>query len=132
MRFLQNNIQSINTSLPLLRNTFNRLHIDVALLEEIWHPVDNVYINNYMYFSPIMKFRQGSEGGGVAIITHQNVKTVHLQEYDTDGLEAVWADVMLNDVRVVVGSAYMPPGDMSALGLLDTVVGNVLLNIHVS
>ena len=50
-----------------------------------------------------------------------------MQEYDTDGLEAVWADVMLNDVRVVVGSVYIPPGDMSALGLLDTVVGNVLL-----
>ena len=73
-----------------------------------------------------MKLRQVSEGG-VAIIIHQNVKTVHFQEYDTDGLGTVWADVMLNDVRVVVGSAYMPPGDMSALGLLDTVVGNVLL-----
>ena len=127
MRFLQNNIQSINTSLPSLRNTMNRLKIDVALLQEIWHPVDNtVHINNY--FSPIMKLRQGSEGGGVAIITHHNVKTVHLKEYDIDGLEAVWADIMLDNFRMVAGSVYIPPGDMSALDLLDIAVGDILKN----
>jgi len=47
--------------------------------------------NNFS--SPIIKLRQGSEGGGVAIITHQNVQCVHLKEYDVDGLEAVWADI---------------------------------------
>ena len=40
-----------------------------------------------------MKLRRGSEGGGVAIITHQDVRSVHLREYDMVGLEAVWADV---------------------------------------
>ena len=116
-----NNIQSVNTSLSLLRNTMNRLHIDVALLQEIWHPVNNtININNYS--SPIIKVRQGSEGGGVAIITHQNVKCVHLKEYDMAGLEAVWADIKLDDLRMVVGSVYVPPGDFSALALLDTVI----------
>jgi len=101
----------------------NRLHIDVALLQEIWHPNNTVYINNYL--SPIMKLRQGSQGGGVAIITHQKVRTVYLQEY-VAGLEAVWADIMLDNFRMVVGSVYLPPGDLSALALPDTVVGKIL------
>ena len=126
MRVLQNNIQSINTSLSLLRNTINRLQIDVALLQEVWHPNNPVYINSY--FAPIIKLRKGSEGGGVAIIVHQNVKSVHLQEYDMDGLEAVWAEIMLDDLRMVVGSVYIPPGDFSALDLLETVIGKIMCN----
>ena len=102
-----------------------RLNVDVALLQETWHPTDNTfYVKNY--FPPILKLRKGSEGGGVAIITHQNVKTVHLQEYDVVGLEAVWADIMMDDIRTVVGSVYIPPGDFTALTLLDTVVHNIL------
>jgi len=73
MKCLQNNIQSVNTSLPLLRYTLQKLHIDIALLQEVWHPVDGV-ISLRNYAPPIMKLRQGSEGGGVAIITRYNLK----------------------------------------------------------
>jgi len=73
-----------------------------------------------------MKLREGSEGGGVAIITHQNVKSVHLREYDIIGLEAVWADVMVNGLRVVVGSVYIAPGDVKALDILESVVDMIL------
>jgi len=64
--------------------------------------------------------------GGVVIITHQNVKAVHLREYEIDGLEVVWADVMLNGLRVVVGSVYFAPGDIKALDIFDAVIGNIL------
>jgi len=77
MRCLQNNIQSVNTSLSLLRYTMQRLQIDVALLQEVWHPPADT-INIHYYASTIMKLRQGSEGGGVAILTHRNVKSIHL------------------------------------------------------
>ena len=102
-----------------------RLQIDVALLQEIWHPTENT-INIRNYVSPIMKLRNGSEGGGVAIVLHKNVKFVHLSEFDMDGLEAVWADVMLNGFRVVVGSVYIAPGDIKALDILDNVVDKIL------
>ena len=55
MKCLQNNIQSINTSLSLLRHTMQRLQIDVALLQEVWHPLsDTINIRNYclLYTSP--------------------------------------------------------------------------------
>ena len=40
MRILQNNIQSICTSLPLLQNAAQRHQIDAILLQEMWHPPD--------------------------------------------------------------------------------------------
>jgi len=73
-----------------------------------------------------MKLRDSSEGGGVAIITHNKVKSVHLKEFDVDGLEAIWADVKLGKVRTVVGSVYIPPGDTTAIYKLDTVIGRIL------
>jgi len=125
MKILQNNIQSINTSLPLLRLTVQKLNIDVILPQEIWHPKeDGINIRNYT--QRIVKVHNGNEGGGVAIITTRNVKKVHLKEYDTDGLEAVWADVKVGNICTVVGLVYIPPGDDNALCLLDQVTGKIL------
>ena len=125
MRFLQNIIQSVNTSIQLLRHTVHRLNIDVILLQEIWQPSDgSITIKNYS--QPITKFRQGGKGGGVAIIPHRKVKIVHLKEYDMDGLKAVWAVILINKVQTVIGSVYVPPGDMSALSILDTVISKIL------
>ena len=124
MKCLQNNIQSLNTSLPLLRYVLQKHQIDVVLLQEVWHPAESINIRNFA--PPIMKLRQGSEGGGVSIITHQNVKSVHLHEYDMVGLEAVWADVMVNGLRAVVGSVYIAPGDIKALDILESVVDMIL------
>lgn len=125
MRVLQSNVQSVGTSLPLLRHTLQHRLIDVALLQEIWHPADDSFrIRNYA--EPMMKLRQCKEGGGVAIITHNKVKSVHLKEYDVDGLEAVWADVMIDKKRMVVGSVYIAPGDIQSLTLFDNVVDKIL------
>ena len=55
MNVLQNNIQSVRTSLPLLRHGLHRLQIDVALLQEVWHPIDGC-INITDYSQPIMKW----------------------------------------------------------------------------
>jgi len=68
MKILQNNIQSINTSLPLLRLAVQKLNIDIILLQEIWHPKDD-FIKIHNYTSPIVNLRKCNEGGGVAIIT---------------------------------------------------------------
>jgi len=41
-------------------------------------------------------------------------------------MEAVWADIKFDDHRMVVGSVYIPPGDFSALALLDTVICSIV------
>ena len=95
------------------------------MLQEIWHPPDGIF--NLRNFSPpIMKTRRKGEGGGVAILTHRNVKLVHLKEYEVDELEAVWVEVLCGKVRTVVGSVYIPPGEENGLCLLDTVIGKIL------
>lgn len=62
----------------------------------------------------------------MAIISHKKVKVVHLTEYDENGLEAVWAEVMVGKVRTVIGSVYVPPGDVAAINVLDMVIGKIL------
>jgi len=125
MRLLQVNIQSLNTSLQCLRYAMQSLQIDIAALQEIWHPADeSIHIKDYG--APIMKMRTGREGGGVAIYTKNCVKKVHLKHYDVNGLEAVWADVMVDKCRFVVGSVYIVPGDITALNLLDSTIEQIL------
>jgi len=34
-----------------------------------------------------------------------------------EGSEAVWADVKVGNIRTVVGSVYIAPGDDNALGI---------------
>ena len=94
-------------------------------MQEIWHPTENK-INVRDYTQQFVKVRKGREGGGVAIFTHRKVKAVFLKEYDVDNLEAVWADVKVGNVRAVVGSVYIPPGDITALDLLDKVIHEIL------
>jgi len=125
MRFLQCNIQSLNTSLQLLRQCVQRLDVDIIALQETWHPADG-YIHIKNFTQQFLKLRSGKEGGGVALFTHRRVKAVRLKEYETDDIEAVWADVKCGKVRTVVGSVYIPPGDISALDKLDKIVGRIL------
>ena len=54
MRLLQNNIQSITTSIPLLRHAVKRLDVDVITLQEIWHP-ENGSINIRDYTDQFVK-----------------------------------------------------------------------------
>jgi len=92
MRILQNNIQSVSASLPMLRQTLQRLDIDVVLLQEVWHIVNDC-INVRNYTNQYVRLRQGREGvellGGVAILTHRRVKAVKLREFEVDNLQAV-------------------------------------------
>jgi len=125
MRILQNNIQSICTSLPLLQNAAQRLQIDAILLQEVWHLLDG-FLKLRQFNNTITKLRNAREGGGVAIITHKDTKTVHMKQYEIDGLEAVWADVMCGSIRTIIGSVYIPPGDFKAMELFDTVIGNII------
>jgi len=125
MKLLQCNVQSVNTSSVLLQQTSYKLQVDIILLQEIWHPESgSLFINNYPHV--FTKVRQNAQGGGVAIIAHKDVKCVRLNQYEVDGLEAVWADVMVGKVRTVIGSIYIPPGDFNALRILEDVLDQIL------
>ena len=82
--------------------------------------------NSRQFNNPITKLRNAREGGGVAFITHKDTKTVHMKQYEIDGLEAVWADVVCGSVRTIISSVYIPSGDFKAMELFDTVTGNII------
>ena len=70
------------------------------------------------FLPPLIKQRENQEGGGVAIFVHKTAKVVQLHKYDVKGLEAIWAEVMIGEVRVVAGSVYIPPGQFNHMILL--------------
>jgi len=52
-------------------------------------------------------------------------KVVQLHEYDVKGLEAIWAEVMIGEVKVVAGSVYIPPGQFNHMILLREVLKKI-------
>lgn len=46
--------------------------LNAVLLQEVWHPEEDTF-NIWQYTKPVVKLRKGSEGGGVAILTHNKV-----------------------------------------------------------
>jgi len=121
--------ECINFSSPAATSC-GELHIDVILLQEIWQPPERIFtIRNFSAL--LTKIRTGKVGGRVAIVAHKHVRSVHLIEYEADGLQAVWAEVGCGKVRTAVGSIYniyIPPGDIAALELLDDVISRILQN----
>ena len=55
MRVLQNNIQSINTSKAFLNAAISRNNVDVVVLQEVWHPSDDLIFHGFR--KPTMKLR---------------------------------------------------------------------------
>jgi len=109
----------------MLRQVLKRLQVDIILLQEIWHPTEeNIRLRDYP--QKFIRMREGKEGGGVGIWVHRKVKAVYLDQYDKAKLEAVWVDVKVGKIRTVVGSVYIPPGDIDALDTLDMVIGDIL------
>ena len=53
---------------------------------------------------------------------------MHLKEFDVPNLEAIWAEICVGKVRTVIGSVYIPPGDISAIDLLDDVISRILVS----
>jgi len=90
---------------------------DILLLQEVGCPKETPVFRDFL--PPLVKIRNDKKGGGVAIYTHRKVKCVPLSKYEIDGVEAVWAEVMLGNIRITLGSAYIPPGEFQQLKRFD-------------
>ena len=96
-------------------------------MQEIWNPPEGSFtIKNFL--PPLTKTRTGKVGGGVAIVAHKRVRLVHLKEFNVADLEAIWAEVYVGKVRTVIGSIYIPPGNIQAIELLDDVIARILVS----
>ena len=99
-------------------------NIDIVLLQETWHPKEELKLYNFQ--KPLITERDSKGGGGTAILCRQNVKCVEMKEFNVKGLEAIWAEVMVGSFRFVVGSIYIPPGKIDDLSRFELVLKRVM------
>ena len=117
----------MNTSRYLLKTVTDQHQPDVIALQEVWKLPDDFKIPGYTCKSE--KLRDEKTGGGVAIFCKEGAKTVDLKEFQCDGLEATWCDIMIKGKRTVVGSVYINVGKIKEIDVLDQVIEKVL-KIH--
>ena len=66
---------------------------------------------------PITNLRTDRVGGSVAIAASNKAKMVSCEQYKTAGLEAVWAEVKVDNVKALIGSIYINVGKLKDLEL---------------
>ena len=113
---MQANLRSFHTSRNLLEMCAAVRKSKLLLAQEIWAEKESITLRDF--HPPLIKSRVNKEGGGVAIFVHKTVKWVQLTKYDTAGLEAVWAEVEIGNNRAVIGSVYIPRGQIKQIELL--------------
>jgi len=123
MKILQANVRSLNTTKDMLQLAQVTHQAHILLLQEVWNIRNNSHLRDFM--PPVMKVRDNSCGGGVAIYAHVSAKLVPLTCYDVDSLEAVWAKVMVGNISCVIGSVYIPPGAADKIKLLAKQLAHV-------
>ena len=124
MRILQSNIQSVNTSKYFIKQACNKHQPDVIALQEVWALPKDFEIKGYVLAAK--KLRATENYGGVAIFCKKNAKIADIgTTYETDGLEATWADIMIKGKRIVIGSVYINVGKIGEIDLLEEVIQKV-------
>ena len=62
----------------------------------------------------------------MAIVCHKKAKCAERKDYEVRGLEAIWAEVMVNSSKMIVGSVYIPPGKSEILNKFELVLTRIL------
>ena len=96
-------------------------NVDVVLLQETWSP-KNPSLNDFQ--RPLLLPR-GDGFGGVGIWVRKNVKVVEHKNLQVSGLEAIWAEVMLKNVRCLVGSIYININKLEDIVKLGNVIDRI-------
>ena len=113
-RVNQCNIRSLNTSTKYVENLSQRENIKVWALTEIWHP-DYTKLNYLHQWKWYKNERDEREGGGAALAVHPGIKSWERKDLTVDGVEGVWCEVSISDVRILLGSIYIRPDDEQAM-----------------
>lgn len=87
--------------------------------------IDNreISINGYKI---IQKDRlNGSSWGGCVSYYKENLEVHIIHKYISDDIEAVWAELLLNSQRLLIGCFYRPPDDSYFIDKFDETLGKV-------
>ena len=113
----QCNIRSLNTSTKYVEDMCIKSNLSIICLSEIWHPnFKNLrFLHSWKW---IKSERIEQQGGGVAIILHPSIKYIPRDDLKVPLLEAVWCEVVIDNVSILLCSAYIVPEDTVKMNLL--------------
>ena len=123
MKLLQFNSKSLNTSQDYLQDYIKYKEFDILCITEIWDPTK---IRCFKEYVSILDSREEKQGGGAAIFRHKSIKMVKNDNLmDNFELEAAWAETCINNQRCIIGSVYIPPGEIDKLDILDRALESI-------
>ena len=67
----------------------------------------------------------GSPWGGCALYHKENLEVHIIHKFMSDDIEAIWAELLLNSQRLLIGCLYRPPDDSSFFDKFDEILGKV-------
>ena len=112
----QCNIRSLNTSTSYIEDLVNKTNIRLLLFTEIWHvDANKKLLYHWRWYK---NERIDREGGGAAIVVHPSIKSWPRKDLYKDHLESVWCEISIDNRRILIGSVYVRPDDLVAMGIL--------------
>lgn len=134
-RLLQLNTRSLNTSQHLIKSYAQSKNTQIITLSEIWTPKDlqpltssyssNIRLRNHVTPADTSNDTPAGIHGGVAIFCKHSIKSINTPTLDIKGLEACWTTTYIQGHPTIIGSIYIPPGEINNLDLLDKALGNL-------
>lgn len=112
------NVRGLLTKIPYLRNALLNVNYDIICLNETWLN-SNVFdaelgFNNYNLHRNDRILSLGkSRGGGVLIAVKKNIICELLTVPSVDGIEQIFLNLTINNIKIIIGCVYIPPGTSS-------------------
>lgn len=112
------NVRGLLTKIPYLRNALLNVNYDIICLNETWLN-SNVFdaelgFNNYNLYRNDRILNLGkSRGGGVLIVVNKNIICELLTVPSVVGIEQIFLNLTVNNIKIIIGCVYIPPGASS-------------------
>lgn len=95
--------------LDLIRNEIANVY-DIITISETWLAnTDNVDFYNIKNFHPPFFLNRNQNGGGVLCWVKETLVAKRLQNFEIDGLEALWLEIKSKSNRFYLCNVYRPP-----------------------
>jgi hypothetical protein len=108
------NAQSVKNKLDLLEVEAGE-H-DIVTLSETWlhQGIENEHITMEGFQPPVRRDRGTDRYGGVAIYCKSSLPIKQRPDIHTEGVESIWAEIVVGDKKILVGTIYRPPDEPNA------------------
>lgn len=125
LHFIHFNVRSLLPKLDELKLFVSKYKLAVIALSETWldHTVTDAEIHLDGY--NVIRRDRDRQGGGVCLYIHEDIAFTERKDFESDRLEAVWANLLLPKTKpIIIGSCYRPPKQNNFTEVLESVLNN--------